>query len=786
MKKNNYLFFGFCILFVTLFLGIGYATVNDVTLTISGLSGSAENGIIKITNVIVKEHTDNVTASEPVWSEDSSNISFSVDFTLEEDDQTITDERSATYEVTLLNDTISEYSFGSDVFRPTLNITPPEGETLDYTYDVIGIKAGDVIPAKTSVTFTVKLNLYPSGGAGNYSGGVSTDVTAEENNQGLLVGIFKNNNNTGDLTGNNTTAPLTITVMNTFNQDKTFTFSVTNNNFSVVDSNNNSNPSFQIPANTESQDFTIYIKRNTNDAFGNSPQRFNLYLNPTDDNQISVGTVEMAVDVDPNFYDNQPPNISSITATKVSNKKSVSVSWAATDNYGIDHYNVYAYNSSGTEVGSATNITDTTYTFDNLSNGSYYFKVVAYDGKGNNSEKSTDSTAYSWTYTARVTTCTNCTANPTTQNVEAGQSFSVTLTGRNGHTDNRPQLVSVVMTDSVTQQQTTLTENDYTYNTSNGVLTISNVTGNVTITAEGIQNGACLVKGTKILLANGKTKNIEDIDYNDLLAVWNYNDGSITYEYPIWIEKEKKTNTYIKISFSDKTYLKIYGNHSLYSMDHNKFINLDDKEFKVGTNIAKLNNNKLEKVKITNIETINENTTYYFVGSTAYYNIIADNVLTTDVNTMISNLYGFNDNAIWPKEKDLLVQNNTLEYKYFEDVLPYYLFKGFRVKEAGFLINNNFITLNDFKKYITTLVMNETYLKNPVTNINGKRTWMVTTSLDNVNDFNKKDFLFEEGSTYILPKSNKVKMYYSTSENIYYKPGDKVTVWHGMHFIAIY
>lgn len=342
------------------------------------------------------------------------------------------------------------------------------------------------------------------------------------------------------------------------------------------------------------------------------------------------------------------------------------------------------------------------------------------------------------------------------------------------------------MTDSVTQQQTTLTENDYTYNTSNGVLTISNVTGNVTITAEGIQNGACLVKGTKILLANGKTKNIEDIDYNDLLAVWNYNDGSITYEYPIWIEKEKKTNTYIKISFSDKTYLKIYGNHSLYSMDHNKFINLDDKEFKVGTNIAKLNNNKLEKVKITNIETINENTTYYFVGSTAYYNIIADNVLTTDVNTMISNLYGFNDNAIWPKEKDLLVQNNTLEYKYFEDVLPYYLFKGFRVKEAGFLINNNFITLNDFKKYITTLVMNETYLKNPVTNINGKRTWMVTTSLDNVNDFNKKDFLFEEGSTYILPKSNKVKKYYSTSENIYYKPGDKVTVWHGMHFIAIY
>ena len=781
MKKSHYSFFIICIIVLTLLMSIGYATVNNTTLTISGLSGSAENGDIKITNVELLEKTDNVTASQPVWSEGSNTVSFNVSFTLTENDPTASEEHSATYEVTLLNDTIAEYSFGSDLFRPTLTITPPQGETLEYAYDVIGVRPGDLIAAKTSVTFTVKLTLYPSGGAGNYSGGVQTEVGTEEEEEGLLLGAFKNNNSSGDLTGNHTTAPLTISVMNTFDEQKSFSFIVSSNNFSVVDSNNNANPTYQIAANTDSQDFVIYIKRDTNATFGNSPQKFNLYLTSSE-GTISIGTVSMAVDVDPNFFDNQAPNITSISATKISSKKSVTVSWTATDNYGIDHYDVYAYNSSNQEVGSQTGITDTTYTFDNLSNGNYYFKVIAYDGKGNNSNAQTNSTSYSWTYTVRVTNCSNCSGNPTTQNVDAGGSFTVTLTGASGYTDNAPTLDTITMTDSVSNEQIDL-KNTATYQ--NGVISYSGITGNVTITATGVQN-TCLAKGTKVLLANGKTKNVEDIDYDDLLAVWNYNNGTITYEYPLWIENEHKSDSFIRISLSNNTYIDIVNNHAFYSMDHNKFINLLDKEFKVGTNIAILKNNTLSKVKITKIETINKETTYYFVGSTTYYNIIANNLLTTDSKTMISNLYGFNDNAIWPKEKDYLVENNNLDYSYFKDVLPYYIYKGFRVKEAGFLVNYNFISLEDFKKYITTYIIDENYLRKPKTDLTGNNNWMVTTSLDIVTDFNKKNYLLKEGSTYKLPDNGKVKKWYSTSENKYYKPGDKVQIWHGMHFIAIY
>ena len=37
---------------------------------------------------------------------------------------------------------------------------------------------------------------------------------------------------------------------------------------------------------------------------------------------------------------------------------------------------------------------------------------------------------------------------------------------------------------------------------------------------------------------------IEDIDYDDLLLVWDYEHGKFTYQYPIWIEEPFKINKY--------------------------------------------------------------------------------------------------------------------------------------------------------------------------------------------------------------------------------------------------
>ena len=74
-------------------------------------------------------------------------------------------------------------------------------------------------------------------------------------------------------------------------------------------------------------------------------------------------------------------------------------------------------------------------------------------------------------------------------------------------------------------------------------------------------------------------------------------------------------------------------------------------------------------------------------------------------------------------------------------------------------------------------------IREPIT-IDNNRYWMVTTSLDNVTENNKKSFLRKEGSYYKLPIVSEVNYWFSTTDNKIYNPGEYIRVNHGMHFIA--
>ena len=769
MKKERLLLL--LIFIVSLFIGVGYATVNNVSLTISGTAVVANNGAIGIVSVTQTQISNNMTASE---THTASNVEISASFTLTKNNQSDLDDHYVVYAITISNDSIIPYAIGSEVFNPTINTSAPTGESLNYSYQPIGITAGEVIPPKTSKTFSIRLTLDPSGGLGTYSLGVNTEVSVEEDiDQGVLI------------------VPFTANVLNSHQTSKTFNFATNNVNFTITNSAGNAYPNQTIAAETESQNFTFYIKRNANVEFPNSPQTINVYLVPTDEDRFSLGVVSLSVDVNQNLTDNIDPVIDSLTVTKGNSTKTLKVDWEAHDNVAIDHYDLYLYRSgTSNPIQSQTNLASTvdTYTFSSMSDGTFYVKLVAYDSK-NSSEQNTTATAYSWTYTYTVS-CNNCSASPASGTIEAGNTFTTTFSGGtyNYTNYNAPDSMnSVQMRDSTTGEW--LSNVTYNYNTSNYQLTIQNVTGNIEVSADGVESG-CLVKGTKILLANGQTKNIEDVRYDDLLAVWDYNNGKITYVYPLWIENPMPTDKVIRITFEDDTYLDIAIDHALYDADLNMFVDLyeGDIHYKVGSNVAKINDDgTLTSIKIKSIETIDKNTTYYFIGSTTYYNVIANGILTTDHNTMISNLYGFTDNATWPKEKEMLLNSSTtnlVTYELFKDILPHYMFKGFRVEEAGFLFNNNMTNLETFKQYIKAFVLKEIVLMPPI-NKNDKNYWMVTTDLDYVTEYNKEQYLKEEGSFYTLPIGIDIKSWYSTSNNKYYKPGSIVTVDHGMHFIAI-
>lgn len=778
IKNHKTKLFLSLLLLSSISLCIGYAKVNDVSLNIFGTSSAGENGPIRIIDLKIVNQTENLTVDEPTFTDTS--VDFGANFTINENDATYLDERTVTYEITLENDSIQAYIIGNEMFNPSLHTSAPSGETLDYAYELIGINPGDSIDAKTTKVFQVKLSLYPSGGSGVYIASVSAIIKVEEAVEGILKGIFKDNNNTGDLTGQNLRTKMIISIMNSNNVNKTINFKTGNSIFKIVDQNGNNLEDIVIPKNTENVDCEIYIERLQTAVFANSPQKFNIYIT-NEQEDINIGVAQMYVDVDESLKDFESPVITSLNVSKSNTSRSLTITWTATDNIGIDHYDLILYDQDNNIIQTQENLIDTSYEFQNLNDGTYYAKVTAYDGKNNSGTSSSNATEYIWTYSVQVA-CTNCTADNNNLSVDAGETVSITLTGNFGYNGDVPMITSVVLTDVTTNETRELNTNDYTY--SNGTITINNVAGNITITAQGIRDGTCLVEGTKVLLANGQYKNIEDIDYNDLVLVWNHDKGSKGYEYPAWIEKSNTADMYTQISFSDGSILKVVGEHSIFSPTLNKYVTVNTDEFKVGIEVIKYNynDNKIYKVTVTKIEEVIEKVNYYHIITTRYFNMFTNDILTTyEIYNNISNFPGFDNNLKWVRSDEI---NSSL---YTKDDFPNvsnYIYNTFRLEQTRYLIENNLITRNELDKLLSEYPMSLYGIKKDQNNNN---LYMVATS-DYINP-NNLEYLVKENSIFNVPyPKNKdgFKYWYNHSDNKIYYPNDDIEVTNSIYLEAIY
>ena len=355
---------------------------------------------------------------------------------------------------------------------------------------------------------------------------------------------------------------------------------------------------------------------------------------------------------------------------------------------------------------------------------------------------------------------------------------------------------------SGTNQKTLVSGTDYTFGLNPGsntrgtlVINTNVITDDVTVAASSTYSNTCLVEGTKIRLANGEEKNIEDIKYNDLIIAINHNTGKVVYEYPIWIEKKGVTDKYQIATFSDGSILKTVGTHGIFSVDSSEYVSvLDRKKFHVGTRVVKINSkNQKEIVKVTKIDTKYEKVNYYHVSSTYYHNVIANNLVTTDAMLVVSNMFKLNKDLIWTSErKKFLNKRDLFNYEDWKMVFPEHIFKGFRMAEAKILYNKGLLDINSFDVILNRKIVG------PLKTKSGKYKWFVMTS-DEFNKIKKvynplkypKDNYYEANSYYTLPnpvkvKGKKFKGWYNTANDRYYKPGDKVEIIYSMYFDAIW
>lgn len=166
------------------------------------------------------------------------------------------------------------------------------------------------------------------------------------------------------------------------------------------------------------------------------------------------------------------------------------------------------------------------------------------------------------------------------------------------------------------------------------------VTGNGTVSTISFN---CFIEGTQITLADGSTKAIEDITYDDELLVWNFYDGKFDTAKPTWIKVEETAPRYNLVKFSDGREFGTVGSggekgyHRVFNKEAGAFTHIGTNATPIGTTtFADDGTNPT----IVSEEIIEKPVKYYNIITDKHYNIFANGILTS---CRLSNKYHIED-----------------------------------------------------------------------------------------------------------------------------------------------
>lgn len=204
-----------------------------------------------------------------------------------------------------------------------------------------------------------------------------------------------------------------------------------------------------------------------------------------------------------------------------------------------------------------------------------------------------------------------------------------------------------------------------------------------------INGSTCYIKDTNISLSNGITKKVQDINYNDELLVWNFDEGKFDKANPLWIKKEERTNNYYKVTLDNGSTIGLVGSNGRC----HRLFDYDDMIFESATELVGKRIYTLSGIQtVVSVENIVENVEFYNIITNFHMNCFANGMLTS---CRYNNLYPIK-NMIFDKSAVSLEPKwkvNEEKFKPHPEILPKYV-NGMRLNE------NTTMTIDEMKDYI--------------------------------------------------------------------------------------
>ena len=211
----------------------------------------------------------------------------------------------------------------------------------------------------------------------------------------------------------------------------------------------------------------------------------------------------------------------------------------------------------------------------------------------------------------------------------------------------------------------------------------------------------CFAEGTKITLARGGEKPIEDINSGDSILSYNFFTGNTEAKnIAILVNHGKDCYKVLNLKFKDGTLLRIIGDHGVFDYTLNKYVYLTEDNCKeyIGHRFIRLKDNgKFKKVKLTGAFVTAEYTTAYSITSAQNSNAFANNMLTVAPPDDFYNWIDMGGKMRYDtKQLDADVKKYGLyDYSVFEDYVSYYEFVAFNGPYLKVAVEKGKFTFDD-------------------------------------------------------------------------------------------
>lgn len=143
----------------------------------------------------------------------------------------------------------------------------------------------------------------------------------------------------------------------------------------------------------------------------------------------------------------------------------------------------------------------------------------------------------------------------------------------------------------------------------------------------------CLIEGTQITLADGSTKAIEDITYDDELLVWNFYAGRFDTAKPTWIKVAEVAPRYNLVKFSNGSEVGFVGAGG--EKGYHRIFNKEAGAFTYTGNFKETPNGTTTFAQdgtfptVVSQEVVEKEVKFYNVITDKHYNLFANGILTS-------------------------------------------------------------------------------------------------------------------------------------------------------------